>query len=232
MKRTSLSRQAGTRTRLRKQRNILIVALIASLSLIAWLIFGNSNPEQDFTPQNNAIQNSIQAHDEFHNSRMEELQQNEANLQKQVLSFKEEAHKALDNASSLREQVRILANRTQVNPITQSDTIQKLISCDSLQDQVSELISAEQYKDSIVNKQVMVYEDLITAKDSTISVWCEDYTCLRAQTDTLLQLNEKLNAAYNKTVRQIRRAKRWNRITSGLALVLGAGFTIRELYRR
>lgn len=232
MKRTSLSRQAGTRTRLRKQRNILIVALFVSLSLIAWLIFRNSNTEQDFTPQNNSIQNSIQAHDEFHNSRMEQLQQNETYLQEKVQDFKEQSNKAQTDARYLRQQIQSLTFRTRVNPITQSDTIQKLISCDSLQEQVSELIYAEQYKDSIVNGQVMVYEDLITSKDSTISALSEDYTRLRAQTDTLLQLNEKLNTAYNKTVRQIRRAKRWNRITNGLALVLGAGFTIRELYRR
>jgi quinolinate synthase len=128
--------------------------------------------------------------------------------------------------------MQFLTFRTQVNPITKSDTLQKLADCDSLQQQVSELISTEQYNDSIVNMQVIVYEDLITAKDSTITAWSEDYNCLRMQTDTLMQINEKLNAAYKKTVRQANRAKRWSKLTGGLALLLTAGFTVRELYRR
>jgi cell division protein FtsB len=232
MKRTSLSRQAGTRTRLRKQRNILIVALLASLALIAWLIFGNTNPVQDFTPMNTSIQKNIQSGDQIRTARMEQLQQHETYLQEKVKDFKEQSNKAQADARYLRQQMQFLTFRTQVNPITKSDTLQKLADCDSLQQQVSELISTEQYNDSIVNMQVIVYEDLITAKDSTITAWSEDYNCLRMQTDTLMQINEKLNAAYKKTVRQANRAKRWSKLTGGLALLLTAGFTVRELYRR
>lgn len=232
MKRTSLSRQAGTRTRLRKQRNILFVALVVSLALIAWLIIGNSNPEQDFTPQNNSIQKSILTGDQIHSSRIEQLQQKENYLQAQVQDFKEQSNKAQTDARYLRQKIQLLTFRTSVNPITQSDTLQKLADCDSLQEQVSELLSTEQYKDSIVNMQVIVYEDLITAKDSTITAWSEDYNCLRMQTDTLMELNENLNAAYKKTVRQANRAKRWSKVTGGLALLLTAGFTVRKLYRR
>lgn len=232
MKRTSLSRQAGTRSKLRRQRNFLIVTLIACLSLVAWLIFGTSNPEQDFTSQNNSIQKNIQAQDQIHSLRMDELRQNESYLQGQVQDFKQQADKAKTDARKLRQQVQFLANHTQVIPITQNDTLEKLAACDSLQQQVSELIATEQYKDSIVNMQVMVYEDLIVAKDSTITAWNEDYSCLRLQTDTLLLINEKLNSEYNKTLRTNRRTKRWSRFTGGLVLMLASGFTIRELYRR
>jgi cell division protein FtsB len=232
MKRISLSRQAGTRTRLRKQRNILFVALVASLALIAWLIFGNTNPVQNFTPMNTSIQKNIQSGNQIHTARMEQLQQHENYLQEKVQDFKEQSNKAQADARYLRQQIQFLTFRTQLNPIRKSDTLQKLADCESLQEQVSELISTEQYKDSIVNMQVSVYEDLITAKDSTITTWSEDYRCLRMQTDTLMQLNKNLNAAYKKTVRQANRAKRWNKITGGLALLVTAGFTATQLYRR
>lgn len=232
-RRNSLSRKAGTRRRSSMKRNLLIGAAVIFLALITWLVVHfTAQPEPELIPLNTSIKRSIREKDKIHATRMEQLQQSEQYLQAQVQDFKMQALSAQSDVQQLRQRVKYWTNRTLIIPVTQTDTLQKLKSCDSLQQQVSELITADEYKDSIVNMQVIVYEDLLTAKDSTISAFGEDYICLRLQTDTLLQLNVDLTKEYNKTVRQIRRAKRWNKVKGGIAIMLTAGFAATELYRR
>lgn len=114
--------------------------------------------------------------------------------------------------------------------ISKVDTNNYVVTCDSLQHELTYFINANSYKDSIVNEQVGYYELLIIAKDSTIVCLESDYQSIKANSNALLKLNTVLVNENKKTQKLCLRIKRKDRLITGSAFLLAGIVTATQLH--
>jgi hypothetical protein len=128
---------------------------------------------------------------------------------------------------SLQQSLQTLSSQQPL--LNNEDTSSYVVQCDSLQNQINEFISIENNKDSIVNEQFLIYEELIVAKDSTIQCFESDYAQLQTFNDTLKKVNNTLLLENKKVSKKYARIKNRNRIFYGTAFIIAGLFTANQL---
>lgn len=128
---------------------------------------------------------------------------------------------------SLQQSLQSLSSQQPL--LNNEDTSSYVVQCDSLQNQINDFISIENNKDSIVNEQFLIYEELIIAKDSTIQCFESDYAQLQTFNDTLNKVNNTLLLENRKVSKKYARIKNRNRIFYGTAFIIAGIFTANQL---
>lgn len=209
---------------------LLLLFAFASLIAVGTHLLFKPNNEMLQTNSVQAVKtvaNNLNKLDVTHRSELKKLQAKNAFLVAKIGQSKIQIRNAQKQADFLRKELQQL-NRKQTL-ITNVGTNNYVATCDSLKTQLTFYIDTNTYKDSIVNEQVANYELLLSTKDSTIVCLENDYTNIKASTNTLLQLNTGLTNENKNLQKMCLRSKRKDRFITGTAFVLAGIVTATQL---
>ena len=212
-----------------KKTLLLILAFVSLVVIGTHLLFKPSNemPQTHSVQDVKTVANNLNKLDATHTSELKKLKANNDFLVVKIQQSKGQVHVAQKRVSTLRNELHQLTSKQTL--ITKVDTNNYVVTCDSLQHELTYFINANSYKDSIVNEQVGYYELLIIAKDSTIVCLETDYESMKASSDTLLKLNKALANENKQTQKICLRIKRKDRLITGTAFLLAGIVTATQL---
>jgi len=214
-----------------KKTVFLLLTLLVSVIIGAHLLF---KPITDAPPpiDNYGVSQNIISNETLHQKTLIAFANKNKNLQAQLQQTKVQVSKANLRVKKLQQQAKVFIATTNMDSLSVADTSPQLALCDSLQQNVLDLISTSNYKDSIVGEQVMVYENLLSSQDSTIKTLQDEYNCLQSQTDTLINCNQQITQLLKTSARKTKIAKVEHRFITGTLTLLVSVFALSQFSNR
>jgi hypothetical protein len=213
-----------------KKTLLLILAFALSIVLGTYLWFSPSKeiPISHSIQDVKIVANHLNQLEATHQTKLEKLQANNDFLLTKIKQSKIQVLTSKNKVAYLRKELQQLNQQQILN--TQVDTSQFVIRCDSLQTMLDNFINVSSFSDSIVNEQILQYEDLITTKDSMINCIENDYHALKINCDTLLKIQSNLLNENKQIYKKLTRTKRMNRFLKGSAFVVAGLITATQLF--
>lgn len=120
--------------------------------------------------------------------------------------------------SFLQQKVQLLSQQVKVT----TDTSDKIIYCDSLQEQVSCLLMESSLRDSLCDKTINDLTLLTEKQDSSLAVCKNSYALIKQNLDTSLLQQEALSEQLTLCEKKLKRKTALNRwLAGGIAFVTG-----------
>lgn len=210
-----------------KQSVFAMLLLIGLVMLCKVVMEPEKKPVREFAPaedyKGSIIKEQAEEIDSSLQQQIKELEIRNDSLRKEVENTKSSLKESRYKAFQLQDKVAQLTEAVK----QEADTVQKLAYCDSLQDEVRNLITQSNANDSICDVVIAQLEQETDNLRSMVSEYKEGYNELKDLLDKSFKQNEALSLQLEETEGKLRKVQRRNRfLGAGLVFLSGVVTTV------
>jgi predicted RNase H-like nuclease (RuvC/YqgF family) len=209
------------------KRTIIITFLFSLISSVStYLLFHSMEGfKTEIKESKIALMQMKQQVNSIENSYKEQVQywiQKNSYLQSQIEKTDSTMTASRQKEKSLQAKIQQLFSKSKIL----KDTSEVISNCDSVKDNVSQLISETNIRDSLCDTEISELKTLIQNKDSAIAVCEKSFSLLRQVTDSSFAFQNKLNNELKLADKKIRRGNIKSKFLSAGVMILSAATTI------
>lgn len=211
------------------------ISLVLLFCLAAFCTYNLVKPDPDISTKpviakvemKNTQMQEQKINNDFQKGMKQLLRENDS-LQFLVKTTKELLLQSRQKVFALQDKVTGLAQKEKI----ETDTIEKIVLCDSLQNEVESLIEQSNARDSLCDNTVTNLTEILGSKDTAIAICNQSYLGMKTLLDNSLAQEKDLTYELNSMNKKLKRKTVGNRILSAGLLVLTGITTTLFLQRK